>query len=325
MLTTAHLPRSLSGLIGFSAKILLTAAAFWFALRGIDWQEFLNIISRQEPFFLLIAVAAIIAQIFLGGVRWHYIVASLSQNGKAAMPLRDAARLYYISVFFSCCLPGSIGGDVVRAWMAKSERMPLSLSVSSIIIDRLLALAAMMMLIIVMLPLVAQALEFNFWPVFLAIAVVLLTSLAVFRRMEKWLAPHNHKHMARWLLMFIHSLRLLVRNPGASFRSLVYAVLAHLFYCVCAYALGQSMGLALSFLHCLMFMPLVLLFTTVPISIGGWGVREASAIWLLGTAGISNAAALALSIQLGVITILISLPGAALWLAFKRKTGEPLT
>jgi hypothetical protein len=57
----------------------------------------------------------------------------------------------------------------------------------------------------------------------------------------------------------------------------------------------------------------------VPISIGGWGPREAAAVVLLGALHIGGDMAIALSILLGLAYAAASLPGAAAWLLDPRR------
>jgi hypothetical protein len=63
----------------------------------------------------------------------------------------------------------------------------------------------------------------------------------------------------------------------------------------------------------------VALITALPISVGGWGIRETAMIGILSLVGISTSAALSLSVQIGLLTILVTLPGAALWF-FQKDT-----
>src|SRR5258708_2827328 len=63
----------------------------------------------------------------------------------------------------------------------------------------------------------------------------------------------------------------------------------------------------------IVLIPLVTLITLVPISIGGWGVREGALVVLLGGIGVPSAAALALSILFGLSSIVVSIPGAIFW------------
>jgi len=55
----------------------------------------------------------------------------------------------------------------------------------------------------------------------------------------------------------------------------------------------------------------------LPISVGGWGVREAAAVALLAMTGIDAASALLVSIAFGLLIFLATLPGVLFWLMLK--------
>ena len=52
----------------------------------------------------------------------------------------------------------------------------------------------------------------------------------------------------------------------------------------------------------------------VPISIGGWGVREAASVSVFGLIGVAQGPALLASLLLGIAYAVASLPGALVWL-----------
>lgn len=72
--------------------------------------------------------------------------------------------------------------------------------------------------------------------------------------------------------------------------------------------MGLSLGLPLSFADYLVFIPVVTVVTLVPVSVGGWGVREAAFVALLGLVGVPSHMALAFSVMFGFVGILASLP-----------------
>jgi uncharacterized membrane protein YbhN (UPF0104 family) len=57
-----------------------------------------------------------------------------------------------------------------------------------------------------------------------------------------------------------------------------------------------------------------LLIMMIPVSIAGWGVREASMIVALGYAGVGAADAFAISVAFGLINVIAGIAGGILWL-----------
>jgi hypothetical protein len=75
-----------------------------------------------------------------------------------------------------------------------------------------------------------------------------------------------------------------------------------------AYRLDGSLGLWISVI------PLSVIFSAIPISVNGWGVREATIVVLAQKLGIAPADALLVSVTIGLLNMLASLPGAIVML-----------
>jgi uncharacterized membrane protein YbhN (UPF0104 family) len=114
-------------------------------------------------------------------------------------------------------------------------------------------------------------------------------------------------------------MKIFLDHPYLLVVSLVMAVIAHVFYAISGYMLAQSIGTPMSMLHSVTFIPLLMLVTTIPISIGGWGVREAATVALLGLVGIGSEAALMISIQLGLAFMVLCLPAGVIWVLDRRR------
>ena len=74
------------------------------------------------------------------------------------------------------------------------------------------------------------------------------------------------------------------------------------------------MGAPLSFVDCAVTLAPGLLVALVPVSLGGWGVREGAFVVLLGFYGVAPEQSLIVSVLFGIALFLASLPGLVLWL-----------
>lgn len=92
----------------------------------------------------------------------------------------------------------------------------------------------------------------------------------------------------------------------------------HLISAAVIYSVAIALGLSVCFLACLALTQPITLITVLPISIAGWGIREAGLISVLSFAGVTNNDALVVSIVFGILLIIITLPGG-IFLLFKNK------
>ena len=99
--------------------------------------------------------------------------------------------------------------------------------------------------------------------------------------------------------------------------SVVGAALAPLI----VYILGLGAWAGVSLWDCFAVVPAVGLTMMLPISFGGWGVREGVMVALLSALGVVPEKALALSPAQGLILLFASLPGGLLWLSYRRDRG----
>ena len=118
---------------------------------------------------------------------------------------------------------------------------------------------------------------------------------------------------------------MLVRAPllaaGGRAMLIVSAIVVHLITVATCYVLAIGLEAPLTALDAFVLVPLVILSSAVPISIGGWGVREGAMVAALGLAGIASDKALAISVLLGLGGLIVGLFGGLVWLIAPERTG----
>ena len=111
------------------------------------------------------------------------------------------------------------------------------------------------------------------------------------------------------------SVRRLIFNPGRWTAILGLSILAVGCVVLAWKLVGDSLNVPLSFATWLVIIPLVSLIQLTPVSLAGWGVREAAMVVILAGFGVSATAALATSVLMGLALIVLGLPGGLIWLA----------
>src|SRR3981081_2902348 len=100
-------------LLILSARILVSLALLYLALRGINFTAVQSRLSQINVGWIALAVLITVVQIFLGALRWQEI----SERCQAPLTDLQAFRYNMIGAFFNQTLPSSIGGDAVRLWL----------------------------------------------------------------------------------------------------------------------------------------------------------------------------------------------------------------
>ena len=103
--------------------------------------------------------------------------------------------------------------------------------------------------------------------------------------------------------------------------------LVHVLTIVVIWSLGRAQGLLLPVSDAAILFTVMISVALVPISIGGWGLREVAVISLLGNHGVPPERALLFSVCFGLALAVGSLPGALAWLLYSfapsRRSAEP--
>jgi glycosyltransferase 2 family protein len=105
---------------------------------------------------------------------------------------------------------------------------------------------------------------------------------------------------------------------------IVSAIAIHLITIAACHVLAIGLDAQLSALDAFVLIPLVILSSTAPISIGGWGVREGTMIAALGLAGIASDKALAIAVLLGLGGLLVGCFGGLIWLVAPERASDKL-
>jgi uncharacterized membrane protein YbhN (UPF0104 family) len=302
------------------AKVAATLLIFGYVGYTVDLSSAWRQTTSQDPSLVALAAAILLIQLGLGGVRWFVILRSLG----AGSSLGETLKLFYVSIFFNSCVLSGIGGDLVRTWLSYRSHTSAKVAVTSVVLDRVAALAAVALLVLVTAPILLSRIGVS---VSTMVPVVLsaggLVGIVVAAQLDR--LPERALRLRGVNLMreLGASIRTVFLRPASALPLLAVATAGQCAMAVATYALAVSLRLDLSFLECLALMQPVTLLANLPISIGGWGVRETAMITLLGMVGVPSSSALVLSIQLGLLTLVISLPGGLVWLALRSRPARP--
>jgi uncharacterized membrane protein YbhN (UPF0104 family) len=212
----------------------------------------------------------------------------------------------------------------MRAWLSYDSNIAAKTAITSVILDRVAALVAVAVLVLLTAPSFLARVGVSvpmLVPLVLSmVGLVGVVIAAQFERMPKrWLRFRP----LRLLRELGTSVRLVFLRPSTLFPLVAVAILGQTALGTATYAMAVGLGLNISFLECIVLMQPVALVANLPISIGGWGVRESAMITVFGLVGVPASASLVLSIQLGLLLLVVALPGGLLWLAMKTDRTGP--
>jgi hypothetical protein len=233
-------------------------------------------------------------------------------------------RFNLIGSFFNQTLPSSIGGDAVRLWLVARGGAGWRAATYSIFVDRAIGLIALAIVIAASLP---WSLSLISDPhgrsalLFVDVAALaggvgfLILGRLPWPWLKRWWGTH-HLHACSVIANRV----LFSRKHGPAIALL--SLLVHILAVVIAWCVVQSIAAPVLFGQIFQLVPPVMLITMLPISIAGWGVREASMGLAFGYAGLVANEGVNVSLLYGAVTFLVGAFGGVVWIFSAEKAAQ---
>lgn len=300
--------------LAFGLSVTLTSVTLYFAFRGIDIRDVSRLLAVQNRLLLVAAAFLILVQIILGGERWRAVLGGIVSEPPPS--LLAAQAVFYASIFFNCLPFGTVGGDVMRIWLARRFALPLRHVVLSVLLDRILTVGALTLLAAVTLPFVPP-LAGKLWLLCAAALALGAGGLLLLRVIEDGLGQWRHHRLLHFVLFAVEQLRRLIQHSGLF--ALCCALASGISSALAAYCIARSLDINVGPVTMIAVMSVIIFIVALPVSLSGWGVREMSVVALLSILGVNREAALILSVEFGLLGTLMSVPGGLVWLFMRYK------
>lgn len=276
-----------------------------------------SVLRRVRWPFYALAAGILAMQLTLMGIRWWYLL----RFQRIGVGLAVAIRLMFVGHFFNFFLPGSTGGDVLRAYLITRRTKDRTVAVATVLLDRFVGLAGMAAL--------AGAMTLATWQspqaqqaaaaVGIILLIIVAAGLVLFSRTVgrllrlDWLIDRLPK--SAHFRLAIRSLQALPRSPRAVAAVAVMTVSVHVLLAGAIASLGEALSLPVDVHLYFLFVPVIYILAAVPVSIGGLGVVEGMYIvFFAQSAGAERSPILALALLARLTPMLLSLPGLVFWL-----------
>lgn len=305
--------------IALILKFAISTGLIWYLLNNIDLSLAWTRMLGANPFDLIIAGIVMSVQVLISVFRWRSVMVAID----AVLPFWQALRIYLIGLFFNQVLPSSVGGDGVRIYKSFRSGLTLKSSVHGVMLERVATVLSLLILVTLAAPFFQGHLEkaganwmLTFSIMMLAAGVGGTIFLMFLDRL-----PHIFKtwRIIRALSDLASDTRRTFLSPMHALQALGWGVMGHIATAVGVYFIAKSIDLNVSVLDCMVLMPPVMLVTTLPISIAGWGVREGAMVGAFALVGVQTNDALVLSILFGIMAIIFAIPGGIIWLLTSDK------
>lgn len=278
---------------------VLAVLAWW-----LDPASVFARIADVSPAWLAAALAITVVQTLLSAWRWRFTSAQLGLR----LSWKRAVGDYYVALFVNQVLPGGLAGDALRAHRHARRSAAAGPAWRAVVIERA---SGQVMVVLATLSVVAlvpawREMVSSVWAltgdVWLWPALVVLSCLAlVVLATRCW--PDHWRLLCAELHTALLSSSALPRQVAAS-SAIVFS------YALVFAMVGRGVGVGVDFGLLLAVGLPILLAMLIPLSVAGWGFREAAAasVWL--ALGLPAEQGVAVALAYGVVVLVGALPGS---------------
>lgn len=298
--------------LAVAAKLTVTVGLLAWLLSRIDWRSTSGLISDLSLPPLLLCVVLLLLLTLPVARRWELVVSAMGTT----IGFMHSLRMLLMTVLVNQCIPSNLGGDAYRVVATTQAGMQWTRATLAAIVDRLIALVALAIVALAgVLAVLDQAELANE-----RIIVVIGTLLIVLGTLALWLFFRSQladklSNGFELLRRLIAALSELLNHPVKSLYLLGLSLFVQIVTIGVMGYVARQLGIETPILPLLGICALGLLIARLPISYGGWGVREGTLVLGLVPFGVSPEAALAASITYGLTELCAAAIGGIIWAA----------
>jgi len=299
--------------LGLGLKFAFSAALIAYMAITFDLGGAAERILQADVFYLLLSILVFLVLLVNNTERWLVVLAAIGGR----FGFWAAFRIMFIAIFLNQALPSTIGGDAARMYFSRRDGLDLGTAINGVMLERMVAVIGLILLVVATQPLLLARIGDNpakyVFPALAAVALLGIGALMMLDRVpERW----RQWTAVRGLVRLAEDTRRLFLHPGYAAAAIAMGVIGQVLISVIFFVIAKALRIdAIDLLDCLVLVPPVILITTIPISIAGWGLREGAMVTLFALVGVAQGDSFVVSILFGLISIIVALPGGAIWLA----------
>ena len=288
-------------------KIAITTIIFIYIINITNFNHITNIILNSNKTLLFTSFFILFLITILQAYRFCFV----SSNFQININIYNSWKNIAIGILYNQVLPSTIGGDSIRFLNMKELKYNTENSIKSIIIDRIYGLLSLC--IVCGLGSLA-IISFNFNSRFIIVTqIISFLSIIIFL-----FFPYFFKKYFNSFLKTIKISKLLnelyfINNNKTIFKVLFISFVIHILVSIVGFLILSALIVNIDIWPFIWFFLSSLLVSTIPISIGGWGLREGIFIISMRLIGIDTETSITLSLVYVFETSMIGLIGAILW------------
>ncbi len=297
-----------------AAKIAISVVLLWLLISRIDVGRLWTYARHASPSWLVAALALYLVSTCLSVARWGRLL----HTQHVPIPYSRLMKSYLVSMFYNNFLPSNIGGDVIRIADTVKAAGSRTLATTVVLVDRLVGLMGLAFVAAIgataaRVPAPGPVGPAALWAGLGAVTIACAPALLKPETLEWVLRPLRVIH-ADWIDKRVEHLTTALEKFRAGMPTLVLCFIASIavqvalvfFYA----AIAHSMGIPISTWNLATIVPISFIVQMLPLSINGFGLREATFGFYFTHLGLPLESALIVSFVGAALMMVFSISGA---------------
>ncbi len=307
-------------------KFLVTGALVLFLFSRISIGDALAMLAGARPLPLIGAILLFGVSVVAGAWQWGRFLAAMGLTISA----RKIQELYWVGLFFNNFMPGNVGGDVVKVLDLSREQQDPVASTTATLADRITGLSGLAFLALMAAIRLWERVPLRplgepiIWgsSIFLACGLLFLND-GLLRMVRRVVERLGLMPRSGYKARILDQLRLLRRQRGLLLRLFAFSLLVQGLRVGVHYLLGLSLlgASCPSLMDFFLVIPPLAFALTLPVTVGGLGLREGLAMPLFLPLGVSGEGAVAVEFLAYLLMLALSLMGGLLFLLRRSRGG----
>lgn len=286
-------------------RILVSAAILAALFVRFGVADIVGLCLRASRPELLLAFGVYLVSQLLSALRWR----ELAHGVGFRVGLARYARFYLVGMFFGLVVPSTIGSDAARTLYLGASPPGRAQALSSVVCDRVVGLIVLVGVAVAAMALgPSNGLPDGLEAMVIAVGAILVAGWLSLPAVVKLLPPEQ-----RWRRLVEDELLPYFRDPRLLGVASLLSLVVHGLQIVSQQLLTRALRLDVPFGFVAIYHPLVSLAAAIPITIGGFGLREAAYAYLLPYEGIGPDDAIALGLLWWAVGAAGALLGGAVY------------
>ena len=310
-------------------KILVSTVLIAILFSRIDAARLWATARSASPAWLLAALVIYFGMILASGWRWGLLL----NAQRIHLPFAALTSSFMVATFFNNFLPSNIGGDVVRVTDTAAAAGSKTLAATVVLIDRAIGLLGLILVAAIGATAGPRLIEkgpgigaASLWAGFAVAFVLAAAAVFVPTALPRILRPLRVVH-PEWIDQRLgrlgRALERFRRAPGSLAGCFAGAVLVQMMLVGFYVAIARSMQIPIGLAELAFIVPVSFIIQMAPVSVNGFGVREATFAFYFDRLGLPLESALLLSFVGAALIMLVSLAGGATYLLRRPIPAQP--